>query len=65
MGHDALAAGLTPGILGAPGRDILRVLGGATQAGWAISSWAVTLVTVRGLQFFDHVERTQAPTKIK
>ena len=35
MGDDALAAGLVPGILSAPGGNILHILGSSTVAGRA------------------------------
>ncbi len=39
--HDALAVGLVPGVLGAPGSNIQNVLGGTTRARRAVSTRTV------------------------
>jgi hypothetical protein len=48
LGHDALAVGLVPGVLRAPGRDGLEVGGGTARAGRASAGAVATAGGRRG-----------------
>lgn len=46
VADDALAAGLVPGVLAAPGGDVLHAFGGAAVAGGALAGGAVAAAGV-------------------